>query len=72
MKLNPVLEKLYDAKSEWKNEDKWSVNYHKYELANRGYTCVLPKLNQTIIIGNYQLKGVELAGIAYSVKPLNQ
>ncbi|MBP6303628.1 MAG: hypothetical protein KBB37_07200 [Bacteroidia bacterium] len=72
MKLNPVLEKLYNAKSELKNEDKWSVNYYKDELAKEGYTCVLPELNQTIVIGNYQIKGVEFDGIAYSVKPINQ
>lgn len=71
MKLNPVLEKLYDANSEWKNADKWSVNYYKDELENGGYTCVLPELNQTIIIGNYQIKGVEFGGVAYSIKPVN-
>jgi hypothetical protein len=71
-KLNPILDQLYDAKSEWKNSDNWSVNYYKDELAKGGYTCVLPELNHSIIIGNYQIKGVEFCGVAYSIKPLNQ
>lgn len=69
-KLNPVLEKLYDAKSEFKNKDNWSLNYYKNELADAGYTCVLPELDEIIIMGNYQIKGVHFGGIAYSIKPI--
>jgi hypothetical protein len=70
--LNPILDQLYDANSEWKNKDSWSLNYYKDELAKGGYTCVLPELNQTITIGNYQIKGIEFGEIAYSIKPINK
>jgi len=69
MKLNPVLDRLYH-KSKFKNVDNWSVSFSKEDLAKSGYTCALPELKQTIKIGTYQIKGVWLDGIAFSLRPI--